>query len=187
MRPVPRHFEKRKPSIGICARAFGTRASTSTSLHQVLAPAARPTQRAGSRSSAPFCTTASPKAEREGWLGEADGLKVSLAGADDKLTQIDAALRRQATTPSSACPHSPTSFQTAPPRPADQQTGQEGTNNSVQRTSHDYKVNQAWLYTAMIACILLAWLKLIALDGDLAKAEPKTLHYRLMHAAARVV
>jgi hypothetical protein len=27
-----------------------------------------------------------------------DGLKVSLAGADDKLTQIDAALRRQATT-----------------------------------------------------------------------------------------
>ena len=52
----------------------------------------------GSRRSAPFCTTASPKAEREGWLGEADGLKVSLAGADDKLTQIDAALRRQATT-----------------------------------------------------------------------------------------
>jgi hypothetical protein len=27
----------------------------------------------------------------------------------------------------------------------------------------------------MIACILLAWLKLLALDGDLARAEPKTL------------
>jgi hypothetical protein len=27
----------------------------------------------------------------------------------------------------------------------------------------------------MIAAILLAWLKLLALDGDLAKAEPKTL------------
>jgi hypothetical protein len=27
----------------------------------------------------------------------------------------------------------------------------------------------------MMAQILLAWLKLIALDGDLAKAEPKTL------------
>jgi hypothetical protein len=38
------------------------------------------------------------EAEREGWPGEADGLRVSLAGADDKLTQIDAALRRQATT-----------------------------------------------------------------------------------------
>jgi Transposase DDE domain group 1 len=39
----------------------------------------------------------------------------------------------------------------------------------------------------MTACILLAWLKLIALDGDLAKAEPKTLRYRLLHAAARLV
>ena len=38
------------------------------------------------------------EAEREGWPGEVDGLKVSLAGADDKLTQIDTALRRQATT-----------------------------------------------------------------------------------------
>ena len=26
----------------------------------------------------------------------------------------------------------------------------------------------------MIACILLAWLKLLALDGALARAEPKT-------------
>ena len=31
----------------------------------------------------------------------------------------------------------------------------------------------------MIACILLAWLRLLALDGDLAKAEPKTLRYLL--------
>jgi hypothetical protein len=38
------------------------------------------------------------EAEREGWPGEIEGLKVSLAGADDKLAQIDAALRRQATT-----------------------------------------------------------------------------------------
>ena len=35
--------------------------------------------------------------------------------------------------------------------------------------------------------ILLAWLKLLALDGDLAKAEPKTLRYRVLHAAARLV
>jgi hypothetical protein len=39
----------------------------------------------------------------------------------------------------------------------------------------------------MTACILLAWLKLIALDGDLARAEPKTLRYRLLHAAGRLV
>ena len=29
------------------------------------------------------------EAEREGWLGEIEGLKISLAGANDKLTQID--------------------------------------------------------------------------------------------------
>jgi hypothetical protein len=29
------------------------------------------------------------EAEREGWLGEVDGLRISLAGADDKLAQID--------------------------------------------------------------------------------------------------
>ena len=39
----------------------------------------------------------------------------------------------------------------------------------------------------MIAAILLAWLKLLAVDGDLARAEPKTLRYRILHAAARLV
>ena len=53
--------------------------------------------------------------------------------------------------------------------------------------SHDFKVNQAWLSAAMTAQILLAWLRLLALDGDLAKAEPVTLRYRVLHAAARLV
>jgi len=51
--------------------------------------------------------------------------------------------------------------------------------------SHDYKLNQAWPTAAMMAQILLAWLKLLALDGDLAKAEPKTL--RVLNATARLV
>ena len=29
------------------------------------------------------------EADREGWLGEAEGLKISLAGAQDNLAQID--------------------------------------------------------------------------------------------------
>jgi hypothetical protein len=53
--------------------------------------------------------------------------------------------------------------------------------------SHYYGLNASWLDAAMTACVLLAWLKLIALDGDLARAEPKTLRYRLLHAAARLV
>jgi hypothetical protein len=53
--------------------------------------------------------------------------------------------------------------------------------------SRDYGLNASWLDAAMTACILLAWLKHLALDGDLARAEPKTLRYRLLHAAARLV
>ena len=39
----------------------------------------------------------------------------------------------------------------------------------------------------MAACILLSWLRHLALDGRLAKAEPKTLRYRIFHTAARLV
>jgi hypothetical protein len=53
--------------------------------------------------------------------------------------------------------------------------------------SHDYAINAAWLTAAMTAQILLAWLRLLALDGDLARAEPKTLRYRILHTAARLV
>jgi Transposase DDE domain group 1 len=38
--------------------------------------------------------------------------------------------------------------------------------------SHDFKISKAWLTAAMTAQTLLAWLKLLALDGDLARAEP---------------
>jgi hypothetical protein len=53
--------------------------------------------------------------------------------------------------------------------------------------SFDFQVNAAWLTASMIASVLLAWLKLLALEGDLATAEPKTLRYRVLHAAARLV
>jgi Transposase DDE domain group 1 len=53
--------------------------------------------------------------------------------------------------------------------------------------SFDFQVNAAWLTAAMTGQILLAWLKLLALDGDLARAEPKTLRYKVLHAAARLV
>ena len=38
----------------------------------------------------------------------------------------------------------------------------------------------------MTAQILLSWLQLLALDGDLATAEPRTLRYRILNAAARL-
>jgi hypothetical protein len=53
--------------------------------------------------------------------------------------------------------------------------------------SHGISLNRAWFTAALTAATLLAWLRLLALDGDLAKAEPKTLRYRILHAAGRLV
>jgi hypothetical protein len=47
-------------------------------------------------------------------------------------------------------------------------------------------LNKAWFAAALIAATLLAWLRLVALDGSLARAEPKTLRYKILHAAARM-
>jgi len=52
--------------------------------------------------------------------------------------------------------------------------------------SHDFTINSAWLAASLIAATLLAWLRLLALDGDLARAEPKTLRYKILHAAAKL-
>jgi hypothetical protein len=52
--------------------------------------------------------------------------------------------------------------------------------------SRNFAINQAWCLAAAIACDLIAWLQLLALDGDLARAEPKRLRYRILHTAARL-
>ena len=52
--------------------------------------------------------------------------------------------------------------------------------------SHDFAMNSAWLAASLMAAALLSWLRLIALDGDLARAEPKTLRYRILHAAGKL-
>jgi hypothetical protein len=53
--------------------------------------------------------------------------------------------------------------------------------------SKDYHRNSAWLQLSALACSLTAWLRHIALDGDLAKSEPKALRYRLFGAPGRYV
>jgi hypothetical protein len=53
--------------------------------------------------------------------------------------------------------------------------------------STSIQINRAWCLAATIACDLLCWLRLLCLDGLLAKAEPKTLRYRILHTAARLV
>ncbi|MGH3984507.1 MAG: transposase, partial [Pseudonocardiaceae bacterium] len=53
--------------------------------------------------------------------------------------------------------------------------------------SIDYDRNAAWLQLAALATSLTAWLRHLALDGELAKAGTKTLRFRLLSAPARLV
>ena len=52
--------------------------------------------------------------------------------------------------------------------------------------SADFKINQAWLTTTLIAHDLLVWCQHLCLDGDLARAEPKRLRYTLLHTAGLI-
>jgi hypothetical protein len=42
------------------------------------------------------------------------------------------------------------------------------------------------LEVVMLARDLIVWTQALLLDGELAKAEPKRLRYRLLHVAARL-
>jgi hypothetical protein len=47
--------------------------------------------------------------------------------------------------------------------------------------------NQTWLELPLIAQDLLCWMKLICLDGELSRAEPKRVRQRLLHIAGKLV
>lgn len=53
--------------------------------------------------------------------------------------------------------------------------------------SANFVINTAWLQLVLIAQDLLAWMKLLCLDGELARAEPKRLRYSLFHTAGIIV
>ena len=50
----------------------------------------------------------------------------------------------------------------------------------------DFEHNRVWLEIVPIAHDLIAWTQRLLLSGELAKAEPKRLRYRLRHVAARL-
>jgi len=50
----------------------------------------------------------------------------------------------------------------------------------------DFEHNQVWLRIVRLAHDLLVWTQRLLLTGELAKAEPKRLRYRLLHVAARL-
>ncbi len=91
------HFERRRVALGDCGRAYGT-----SCVHEhscVRCPLLRvdPAQRARLAGIRDNLIARIGEAEREGWVGEAEGLKISLDGARQKLAQMDQLARRAAT------------------------------------------------------------------------------------------
>ena len=53
--------------------------------------------------------------------------------------------------------------------------------------STSMEINRTWCVAATIAADLLSWLRLLCLDRAMTDAEPKTLRYRILHTAVRLV
>jgi hypothetical protein len=49
-----------------------------------------------------------------------------------------------------------------------------------------FALNEVWIEIVMLAHDLIVWTQTLCLDGELQKAEPKRLRYRLFHLAARL-
>ncbi|MEU9625090.1 transposase [Streptomyces sp. NPDC088846] len=52
--------------------------------------------------------------------------------------------------------------------------------------SRGFQVNAAWLELSLTAIDLLARMRVLLLDDELAHAEPRKLRYRILHVAARL-
>ncbi|MFD5428269.1 tyrosine-type recombinase/integrase [Streptomyces sp. NPDC127084] len=85
------HFERRKLSVGTCARAYGTACIHEHACVRCSLLRPDPAQRARLVEIRDNLLDRIAEAEREGWLGEIEGLRVSLAGAESKINQIDSA------------------------------------------------------------------------------------------------
>ena len=95
--------------MGTCARAFGTPCIHEHACVRCSLLRPDPAQRQRLEQIRDNLQDRIAEAEREGWPGEVEGLKISLAGTGDKLSQIDATLRRQATTVQLGTPAFPAS------------------------------------------------------------------------------
>jgi hypothetical protein len=52
---------------------------------------------------------------------------------------------------------------------------------------HGYAQNQIWCEIVALACELLTWMQLLALDGPARRREPKRLRMRLFSIAGRLI
>ncbi|MGW2184996.1 tyrosine-type recombinase/integrase [Streptomyces sp. NPDC001719] len=87
------HFEKRKLSIGTCGRAFGTPCIHEHACIRCSMLRPDPDQRQRLLEIRDNLIDRIAEAEREGWLGEVEGLRVSLSAAEGKIAQLDHSVR----------------------------------------------------------------------------------------------
>ncbi len=83
------HFERRKVSLGTCGRAFGTPCIHEHACVRCSMLWPSPSQRDRLVEIRDNLVARIAEAKREGWFGEVEGLEVSLAGAEDKLAQLN--------------------------------------------------------------------------------------------------
>jgi hypothetical protein len=83
------HFERRKVSTGTCARAFGTPCIHEHACIRCPMLWPDPGQRGRLVEIRDNLLARIAEAKREGWLGEVEGLQVSLSGAEEKLGQLE--------------------------------------------------------------------------------------------------
>lgn len=82
------HFARRKVSLGSCGRAYGTDCHHEHACLRCALLRPDPDQMDRLVQIIDNLNERIHEAERNGWLGEVDGLKISLAGAESKLTQM---------------------------------------------------------------------------------------------------
>jgi hypothetical protein len=91
------HFQRRKVALGTCGRAFGTSCIHEHSCIRCALLRPDPAQRSRIASIRDNLLARIDEAQTQGWPGEAEGLKVSLAAAQQKLTQLDDLARHRNT------------------------------------------------------------------------------------------
>jgi Phage integrase family len=91
------HFQRRRVALGECGRAYGTSCVHEHSCLRCSLLRPDPVQRQRILEVRDNLLDRVAEAKQEGWLGEIEGLKVSLAGAEQKLAQLDQRSRRATT------------------------------------------------------------------------------------------
>jgi len=89
------HFERRKVALGDCGRAYGTSCIHEHSCVRCSLLRPDPAQRTRLASIRDNLQDRIAEAQQHHWAGEVEGLKVSLAAATAKLTQMDELTDRQ--------------------------------------------------------------------------------------------